>query len=302
VTWFKVDDQLAFHPKAIAAGNAALGLWVRAGSWCAAHVTQGALPTHMVRTLGAQRRDAEKLVSVGLWTRTEDGYEFKDWADYQPTKEQVEAKREADRLRQSRRRASVSHGVTPDVTPAVTHAVSHSTPTRPVLKGKERTTSPPAAAAGGYTEDFEEFWKHYPRKIEKADAFKAWKATIKHTAPDTLIRAVRAYRFPADPTFVKYPAVWLRKGAWEDVPAAAPVPEGSPPRPLYDVSNVPPNGQLWTKADVDRVLGPDTWTCPEPPADMDPTTLARWQHDQQLRHEGIRRHEAQELTGWRFEA
>jgi hypothetical protein len=130
--YFRVDDQLAFHPKAIAAGNAALGLWVRAGSWCAAHVTQGALPTHMVRTLGAQRRDAEKLVSVGLWTRTEDGYEFKDWADYQWTKEQVEAKREADRIRQSRRRASVSHAVTPAVTNAVTNAVSHTTHTKPV--------------------------------------------------------------------------------------------------------------------------------------------------------------------------
>jgi hypothetical protein len=140
--WFKVDDQLAFHPKAIAAGNAALGLWVRAGSWCAAHVTQGALPTHMVRTLGAQRRDAEKLVSVGLWTRTEEGYEFKDWADYQPTKEQVEARREADRLRQSRRRASVSHGVTPGVTPGVTDTVSHSTPSRPV-------PSVPKGTAGG---------------------------------------------------------------------------------------------------------------------------------------------------------
>lgn len=27
--WFRVDDDFALHPKAIAAGNAALGLWVR---------------------------------------------------------------------------------------------------------------------------------------------------------------------------------------------------------------------------------------------------------------------------------
>jgi hypothetical protein len=146
--WFKVDDQLAFHPKAIAAGNAALGLWVRAGSWCGAHLTEGALPQHMIGTLGAQRRDAERLVAAGLWERTECGYQFKGWTEYQPTKEQVEAKREADRVRQSRRRKGVSHAVTPDVTPDVTNDVSPNAPTRPdPTSTKEETSSllmPPA--------------------------------------------------------------------------------------------------------------------------------------------------------------
>lgn len=29
--WFKVDDTLALHGKVVAAGNPAMGLWVRAG-------------------------------------------------------------------------------------------------------------------------------------------------------------------------------------------------------------------------------------------------------------------------------
>lgn len=33
MSWFKVDDHLAFHRKTLAAGNEAMGLWVRAGSW-----------------------------------------------------------------------------------------------------------------------------------------------------------------------------------------------------------------------------------------------------------------------------
>ena len=33
--WFKVDDNLALHPKVLGAGNAAMGMWVRAGSWSA---------------------------------------------------------------------------------------------------------------------------------------------------------------------------------------------------------------------------------------------------------------------------
>ena len=31
--WFNVDDGFAFHRKAVRAGNAAIGLWTRAGSW-----------------------------------------------------------------------------------------------------------------------------------------------------------------------------------------------------------------------------------------------------------------------------
>jgi hypothetical protein len=158
--WFKIDDQFAFHPKAIAAGNAALGLWVRAGSWCAAHLTQGALPAHMVRTLGAQRRDADKLVSVGLWMCTEDGYLFKDWDEYQPTKEQVEAKRVATRERVRSHRERQRNAVTPDVTNDVTNAVSTPTPSRPVPS----TTSSPAPRP-----DVEELCEHLHRLLVAKD-------------------------------------------------------------------------------------------------------------------------------------
>lgn len=129
--WFKVDDGFAFHPKALAAGNAALGLWVRAGSWCGANLTGGALPQHMIGTLGAQKRDARRLVAAGLWCETDDGYQFNNWDVYQPTKDQVEADRKASRERQARYRESKRHAVSNTVTSPVSHAVSNGTPTRP---------------------------------------------------------------------------------------------------------------------------------------------------------------------------
>lgn len=101
MTWFKVDDRLAFHPKAIAAGNSALGLWVRAGAWCAGNLTDGALPRHMIGTLGAQKRDTKRLVDAGLWVETEQGYQFVDWADWQPSKAQV-----SDRRRKTREKVA----------------------------------------------------------------------------------------------------------------------------------------------------------------------------------------------------
>jgi hypothetical protein len=132
VTWFKVDDQLHGHPKAHAAGNAALGLWVRAGSWCGAHLTDGRLPAGMVGTLGGHARDVRKLIEVGLWCQVEGGYQFKDWEHYQPTKDKVNADREAARERQRRHREEQRHAVTNGVTDGVTNAISHTTPSRPV--------------------------------------------------------------------------------------------------------------------------------------------------------------------------
>jgi hypothetical protein len=132
VTWFKVDDGFAMHPKAIAAGNAALGLWVRAGSWCGAHLTDGRLPAGMVGTLGGHTRDARKLIAAGLWCQTEDGYQFVDWEQWQPTKAQVKAEREATRQRVSKWREQRRNGVTDTVTNGVTNAVSNAAPSRPV--------------------------------------------------------------------------------------------------------------------------------------------------------------------------
>jgi hypothetical protein len=101
VPWFKVDDGFAFHRKAIKAGNAALGLWVRAGSWCAHQLTDGIVPSEVLPILGGTEVDADALVSSGLWDRTDDGYEFRGWHEYQPMRNEVEANRFATRERQS---------------------------------------------------------------------------------------------------------------------------------------------------------------------------------------------------------
>lgn len=94
MTWFKVDDSLAFHAKAVAAGNAAMGMWTRGGAWCAQQLTDGHVPAHMVPALGSKGQ-ATALVNAGLWTRVDGGYRFHDWLDYQPTAAEVQADRTA---------------------------------------------------------------------------------------------------------------------------------------------------------------------------------------------------------------
>lgn len=123
--YFPVDDQVAFHPKIMAAGNAAVGLWTRAGSWCKAHTTGGKVPSEIAHVLG-RNSEISRLVSVGLWTVIPDGFQFHDWDhqagnfDADEEKARREAEREKNRIRKRAQRErdrsqghAESHGVTP---------------------------------------------------------------------------------------------------------------------------------------------------------------------------------------------
>lgn len=99
--WFMVEDTLPFHPKAIDAGNSAVGLWVRAGAWSMQHLTDGFVPSAIVRMIGS-RVEADRLVEVGLWVKAPDGYWFHEWRSRQQSREQVERAREKARLRKQK--------------------------------------------------------------------------------------------------------------------------------------------------------------------------------------------------------
>jgi len=110
VTWFKVDDGLHSHPKWMAIPPAARGLWVTAGSWASAHLTDGHIPRHALTALGGRPRDAADLVRIGLWEENGDGWRFHEWhtdsdgSRRNPTKHEVDADRAAARDRQRRAR------------------------------------------------------------------------------------------------------------------------------------------------------------------------------------------------------
>jgi hypothetical protein len=65
---------------------------------------------------------------------------------------------------------------------------------------------------------FEEFWTAYPRKLDKAKAFRAFKSALKRASFEDLLAGVLLYRNDPkrDPEFTKYPATWLNSDAWEN--------------------------------------------------------------------------------------
>jgi hypothetical protein len=131
MTWFKADDTLHSHPKARAAGPAAMGLWIMAGTYCAAYGTDGLVPRWFVNQFDHGARLASRLVEAGLWRGTDDGgWQFHDWGHYQPTREEVEQERESNRARQKRFRES-RRNARNAVSNGVTNGVTNGTPTRP---------------------------------------------------------------------------------------------------------------------------------------------------------------------------
>lgn len=144
MVWFWVDDNLAWHRKTVAAGNAAMGLWTRAGSWCAQQLSDGFLPHEVARSLGSQKQ-IDALILVGLWVKVDGGYQFWQWDERNPTRAQVEEARERKRKAghlggrasgRSRREARASAGAEADTPP---HAPADASARAPAGAEADRT-------------------------------------------------------------------------------------------------------------------------------------------------------------------
>jgi hypothetical protein len=76
-------------------------------------------------------------------------------------------------------------------------------------------------------EDFEEFWRAYPKRVAKEAARRAFAAAMKRGLdPAVLIAGAERYaveRAGQEARFTKHPATWLNAGCWEDEPPGAPV-------------------------------------------------------------------------------
>lgn len=99
--WVSIDDGAPDHRKQLAAGPLACWLWVCGLAYCNRQKARdGFIPEGKVSVLypiPSWRREASKLVEVGLWERTEGGYLVHDYHEYQLTAEKVAARQEARR-------------------------------------------------------------------------------------------------------------------------------------------------------------------------------------------------------------
>lgn len=117
--WFVVDDNADSHPKMIAAGNAALGLWLKAGAYASRHLTDGIVPGVVARMYSnGSKTQVAKLVAAGLWHEhghtcrhpkckqpAAGDYAIHDYLVYNPSRAEVERKRERAAEKKRKQRA-----------------------------------------------------------------------------------------------------------------------------------------------------------------------------------------------------
>lgn len=112
MAWFKIDDGFHCHPKVLAAGTPAAGLYVRCGSWAAQQVTDGVIPKHVARMYGTPRM-IKALVDAGLWHQRGHGcgscpetdansYVIHQYLEKNPSRAETDAARKAKSARQQK--------------------------------------------------------------------------------------------------------------------------------------------------------------------------------------------------------
>lgn len=229
IAWFKVDDQLAFHPKAATAGNAAMGLWVRAGSYASAHLTDGFIASAIALAM-ANECDADALVNVGLWDRVDGGYQFHGWDEWQPDAEEERIRREE---RSEKRRAAGRKGAEARWGKKGTKKSDSSRMASAMANECDRNGKPmppsPSPSPESSTKtlstaqraEFDEWWSHWRKKKAVGDARKAFPAARKLATLEQLIDGADTYfawvdRNSIADQYVIGPGAWLRQERWED--------------------------------------------------------------------------------------
>lgn len=102
LSWVRVDSALASNHKVLElirnrAGNHALNVYIFALGHSARQGLDGFIPDIALGLIHGTDKDAELLCEVGMWRQVPGGYEVPDWAEYQPTSEDVRARSEKAR-------------------------------------------------------------------------------------------------------------------------------------------------------------------------------------------------------------
>lgn len=136
----------------------------------------------------------------------------------------AEKRRAYDRDRKASKRNST--GIPPESAEPSSPEVSPYTP----LPNPSNHIPPSPPKGGSSPTDFERWYQHYPHKVGRGQAERAFpKALSLAGSLDTLIAATRAYAAKTDDRPWKNPATWLNGKCWLDAPAPSPTQRSTAP-------------------------------------------------------------------------
>lgn len=151
MSWVKIDDQFADHPKIAQAGPLGLAVYVAGLCYSARYLTDGFIPhASAERFAGSSPELRAKLVDLSLWDETDGGYLIHDYLDYNPPAAKVKAEREAAkaRMNQNRDKKRQFSESSPEVRPNNNRSSSEVQPSRPRTPvNEEDSAAPPEVRA-----------------------------------------------------------------------------------------------------------------------------------------------------------
>lgn len=150
MTWLKKDDRFPEHRKIRRLCDGAYRLHDTALHACAKDETDGLVTEHDIEDMehGPRlRKYVDVLVKAGLWEVVEDGWMIHDYLHYNPSHEQLNAKREADRERQAARRQRITARSDHDTPGSVSDSDPRKKETTPGSK-HDRSANPDETPSG----------------------------------------------------------------------------------------------------------------------------------------------------------
>lgn len=149
MSWLRLDDEFAENPKIAPLSDRAFRFHVAALCVCAAKLTDGKMSRKAVRVLAATlevdaKRRTVELEQAGLWIAGEDGWQINDYLDYNPSAEEVRAKREA--RAEAGRRGGIASGearanaqANGEANASAPAQANHEPPSPPIPKDQEHS-------------------------------------------------------------------------------------------------------------------------------------------------------------------
>jgi hypothetical protein len=244
----QIDLGIVEHPKMLAVAKENRWAWMEVLAYCRRNLTDGFLPEIIAARLNITRVELMDLTYAGLLDEVPGGWRMHDFLDYNPSREQIEAKRAelsekrarsgrigGMRSGESRRERSNEASAEASASEATkqrfeatkqseaqshSHSQSHSHRKTLAQRAVERS-------------HFAEFWDAYPRKVGKRTAESAYaRATTRASEEDILAGLRRLLPSWTDPQFIPHPTTWLNRDGWNDEAAQPSGPTAS----LYDLA------------------------------------------------------------------
>lgn len=149
MAWARFDDRFHGNPKVMGVWQTcpeAIGLYVMSVTYCSQHETDGLVHDWFLQTLEPKRSKRNRLTSAllnaGMFEEHSAGFLINDYLEFNPSKADLEARREAERTRRERAKTRKRDATQTSRTHHADASVIYPDPTRPdPTRGSREETS-----------------------------------------------------------------------------------------------------------------------------------------------------------------